>query len=91
MPFGAWETGCFREMAALHSDHLRQVRLYFFLELAMLYLDHSSRGGGGAQEAKGAILCRTSHQSRKLLAKNNNINPVDRVSCLVLKKHVPDT
>ena len=22
---GAWEAGCFREVAALHSDHLRQV------------------------------------------------------------------
>ena len=26
--FGAREAGCFREVAALHSDHLRQVLLY---------------------------------------------------------------
>ena len=25
---GAREAGCFREVAALHSDHLRQVPLY---------------------------------------------------------------
>ena len=25
---GAGEAGCFREVAALHSDHLRQVPLY---------------------------------------------------------------
>ena len=27
---GAREAGCFREVAALHSDHLRQVPLYCF-------------------------------------------------------------
>ena len=26
--FGAREAGCFREVAALHSDHLRQVPLH---------------------------------------------------------------
>ena len=26
---GAREAGCFREVAALHSDHLRQVSLYY--------------------------------------------------------------
>ena len=26
---GAREAGCFREVAALHSDHLRQVPLYY--------------------------------------------------------------
>ena len=28
VPFGAREAGCFREVAALYSDHLRQVALY---------------------------------------------------------------
>ena len=26
---GARDAGCFREVAALHSDHLRQVPLYY--------------------------------------------------------------
>ena len=28
LPFGSREVGCFREVTALHSDHLRQVPLY---------------------------------------------------------------
>ena len=28
VPFGAREAGCFREVAAVHSGHLRQVPLY---------------------------------------------------------------
>ncbi len=30
---GAREAGCFREVAAVHSDHLRQVPLYSFVHL----------------------------------------------------------
>ena len=32
---GAREAGCFREVAALHSDHLRQVPLYNIVNLIM--------------------------------------------------------
>ena len=28
---GTREAGCFREVAALHSDHLRQVPLYYYV------------------------------------------------------------
>ena len=31
---GVREAGCFREVAALHSDHLRQVPLYYFIHVA---------------------------------------------------------
>ena len=37
--FGAREAGCFREVAALHSDHLRQVSLDTVspIQLCLLY------------------------------------------------------
>ena len=33
VPFGAWEAGCYREVAALYSDHYRQVPLYIYVSL----------------------------------------------------------
>ena len=36
MLFGAREAGCFREVAVLHSDHLRQVPLYTVSLVALL-------------------------------------------------------
>ena len=38
MLFGAREAGCFREVAALHSDHLRQVPLYYVFVVASIGL-----------------------------------------------------
>ena len=35
---GAREAGCFREVAALHSGHLRQVPLYCFLICLCMYV-----------------------------------------------------
>ena len=39
---GAREAGCFREVAALHSDHLRQVPLYSFVHLVTTVNCYSS-------------------------------------------------
>ena len=36
---GAREAGCFREVTALHSDHLRQVPLYHFHYVDAVRLD----------------------------------------------------
>ena len=53
--FGAWKVGCFRELAALHSDHLRQVPMHILcnryamangiecLQIDVLYLN-AARG-----------------------------------------------
>ena len=39
---GAREAGCFREVAAVHSDHLRQVPLYSFVHLVTTVNCYSS-------------------------------------------------
>ena len=38
--FGAREAGCFREVAALHSGHLRQVPLYTHLHSTLAPMKH---------------------------------------------------
>ena len=35
------EAGCFREVAALHSDHLRQVPLYVYVHMLTYVWDYS--------------------------------------------------
>ena len=52
---GAREAGCFREVAALHSDHLRQVPLY----IIMIYM-YKGRSGLYLEVNYTVLLCELS-------------------------------
>ena len=59
MLFGARETGCFREVAALHSDHLGQVPLYIILQRLALQLNvHTSNPPPSQVTATNMTPCR---------------------------------
>ena len=49
---GAREAGCYREVAALHSDHLRQVPLY-----VVLADEHVARGSKSEVDGVTASIC----------------------------------